>query len=143
MLIEEKDFPVSTSNTDSLSQLLRLAEAVGGSQTAPTTCQIHRSRVKVFRVTRSLSCPPLNPALEYHYAQTRRQFFHGAGLKLGGLALASTLASVRSAASKEQVSPPLPGLPISHPSEALIYLHMNGAPSQQICSTTSRSCEVL
>ena len=30
----------------------------------------------------------MNPALEYHNLQTRRRFFQGAGLKLGGIALA-------------------------------------------------------
>ena len=56
----------------------------------------------------------MNPALEYHYAHTRRQFFQGAGLKLGGLALAS-IAGERAlgaaAPSKEQVNPGLPGFP--------------------------------
>src|SRR3954463_13277715 len=76
----------------------------------------------------------MNPALEYHYAQTRRQFFQGAGLKLGGLALAS-IAGERvfgaAATARTQVSPPLPGLPHFAPkAKRLIYLHMNGAPSQ-------------
>jgi hypothetical protein len=75
----------------------------------------------------------LNPALEYHYAQTRRQFFQGAGLKLGGLALASIAGerALSAAPSKEQVNPGLPGFPNFAPkAKRLIYLHMNGAPSQ-------------
>src|SRR3954469_13132698 len=79
----------------------------------------------------------MNPALEYHYAQTRRQFFQGAGLKLGGLALASIMgerafgAASSTTSRSAQVSPPLPGLPHFAPkAKRLIYLHMNGAPSQ-------------
>src|SRR5687767_6204407 len=53
--------------------------------------------------------PSMNPALEYHFSQTRRQFFQGAGLKLGGLAVASIMgqrafgAATMAPASKEQV----------------------------------------
>src|SRR5690349_4540365 len=77
----------------------------------------------------------MNPALEYHYAQTRRQFFHGAGLKLGGLALASIMGErtlgAAAAPAKQRVHPALPGLPNFAPkAKRLIYLHMNGAPSQ-------------
>ena len=72
----------------------------------------------------------MNPILEYHRAQTRRQFFAGAGLKVGGLALAG-LANELQASAGEQVHPPLPGFP-HFPAKAkrLIYLHTNGAPSQ-------------
>ena len=30
----------------------------------------------------------MNTLLDFHESQTRRQFFHGSGLKLGGLGLA-------------------------------------------------------
>ncbi|CAN5808962.1 DUF1501 domain-containing protein [soil metagenome] len=75
----------------------------------------------------------MNPAFEYHYAQTRRQFFHGAGLKLGGLALASVMGehTLGAATNGTQVHPALPGFPNFAPkAKRLIYLHMNGAPSQ-------------
>ncbi|MFZ4766925.1 MAG: DUF1501 domain-containing protein [Roseimicrobium sp.] len=75
----------------------------------------------------------MNPALDYHFAQTRRQFFHGAGLKLGGLALASLLSerAAHGAAAEALVHPALPGFPHHAPkAKRLIYLHMNGAPSQ-------------
>ena len=66
--------------------------------------------------------------------QTRRQFFGGAGLRLGGLALASLVgrsAHLGAASSTAQVHPPLPGLPHFAPkAKRLIYLHMNGGPSQ-------------
>ncbi len=74
----------------------------------------------------------MDPALEYHQHSTRRQFFQGAGLKLGGLAMAGLMGSgERVAASSAQVHPPLPGFPHFAPrASRLIYLHMNGAPSQ-------------
>ena len=77
----------------------------------------------------------MNPAFEYHQLQNRRQFFQGAGLKLGGLALAQIAGQRALAASKsdvnEDVHPTLPGFPHFAPkAKRLIYLHMNGAPSQ-------------
>ncbi|MCA9129489.1 MAG: DUF1501 domain-containing protein [Planctomycetales bacterium] len=82
----------------------------------------------------------MNPINEFVREATRRQFFAGAGLKVGGVALASLLAQRGSSirASDEPASsnaarmhPPLAGLP-HFPAKAkrLIYLHMNGAPSQ-------------
>ena len=76
----------------------------------------------------------MNPALEYHNLQTRRRFFKGAGLQVGGIALAQLLGH-RSLAAKplgqEGVHPALPSLPHFAPkAKNLIYLHMNGAPSQ-------------
>ncbi|NNE90255.1 MAG: DUF1501 domain-containing protein [Verrucomicrobiales bacterium] len=76
----------------------------------------------------------MNPALEYHNQITRRRFFEGAGLKVGGLALA-TLTGGKQAFSNSipggQVHQPLPGFPHFAPkAKRLIYLHMNGAPSQ-------------
>jgi hypothetical protein len=77
------------------------------------------------------------PHLAYHQAQTRRQFFGHTGLRLGGLALAwlgSGLPLSRLAAAgtpAERVHPSLPGLPHFAPkAKNLIYLHMNGGPSQ-------------
>lgn len=77
----------------------------------------------------------MNLALEYFRAQSRRQFFQGAGLKVGGLALATLAGQTQSIAAtssvSDQVHPPLPGFP-HFPAKAkrLIYLHMNGAPAQ-------------
>jgi len=79
----------------------------------------------------------MNPFLEYHHQQTRRQFFQGSGLRLGGLALAWLAAgskgsrALASADNASRVHPPLPGLPHFAPkAKRLIYLHMNGGPSQ-------------
>ena len=77
----------------------------------------------------------MNPAFEYHQLQNRRQFFQGAGLKLGGLALAQIAGQRALAAAKTEVNgdvhPALPGFPHFAPkAKRLIYLHMNGAPSQ-------------
>ncbi|MFO0797810.1 MAG: DUF1501 domain-containing protein [Gemmataceae bacterium] len=65
-----------------------------------------------------------------HLDPTRRQFFGTSGLGLGSAALA--LLSGRAAAQPAaRVHPPLPGLPHHAPTaKAVIYLHMNGAPSQ-------------
>ncbi len=75
----------------------------------------------------------MNPAYEYHQLQNRRQFFQGAGLKMGGIALAQLLGqrAVAKAAPATQMHPAMPGLPHFAPkAKNLIYLHMNGAPSQ-------------
>lgn len=78
----------------------------------------------------------MNPLFDYQLLETRRQFFGDTGLRLGGLALALLGAKgagskVRAAAAPERVHPPLPGLPHFAPkAKNLIYLHMNGAPSQ-------------
>jgi hypothetical protein len=75
----------------------------------------------------------MNTILDYHQQQTRRQFFHGAGLKLGGLGLAMCMGDkmLGAAPSGGQVHPALPGLPHFAPkAKRMIYLHMNGAPSQ-------------
>ena len=65
----------------------------------------------------------------------RRQFFAGAGLSAGSIALAMMggLPGMLGAASKkgERVHPSQPGLPHFAPkAKRLIYLHMNGGPSQ-------------
>ncbi len=74
----------------------------------------------------------MNPALEYHNELTRRRFFEGAGLKVGGLALSTLLGKNAFAApSAAGVHGALPGFPNFAPkAKRLIYLHMNGAPSQ-------------
>jgi hypothetical protein len=74
----------------------------------------------------------MNPFLEHQLLQTRRQFFGDSGLRLGGIALASILASQqRSRAASSTVHPALPGLPhFAGKAKAVIYLHMNGGPSQ-------------
>ena len=77
----------------------------------------------------------MNPAIEFHNLQNRRTFFQGAGLKLGGIALAQlagkqAFANLANAPS-EDMHPALPGFPNFKPkAKNLIYLHMNGAPAQ-------------
>ncbi len=63
---------------------------------------------------------------------TRRQFFGTSGLRLGGLAMALLARPARTqAAEVARVHPPLPGFPHHAPkAKAVIYLHLNGAPSQ-------------
>ena len=76
----------------------------------------------------------MNPISEHRLSLTRRQFFGATGLRLGGAALALLAAkSARAAAPQlaERVHPPLPGFPHHAPkAKAVIYLHMNGGPSQ-------------
>ena len=76
------------------------------------------------------------PLHDFTALQTRRQFFHGAGLSMGALALNWLLGSRSAAAAAlpsygSKVHPALPGLPHLAPTaKRMIYLHMNGAPSQ-------------
>ena len=75
----------------------------------------------------------MNPAHEFHILQNRRQFFQGAGLKAGGIALASMLGRQASGDVSKPVNmyPALSGFPHFAPkAKRLVYLHMNGAPSQ-------------
>ena len=78
----------------------------------------------------------MNPVNEFFQQQNRRQFFQGAGLKMGGIALASMLgqrawSALTGAGAGEDMHPALPDLPHFAPkAKRLIYLHMNGAPSQ-------------
>ena len=74
----------------------------------------------------------MNPLLEHQILQTRRQFFGQTGLRLGGLAMTWLLGQqAAKAAATSQVHPALPGLPHFKPkAKAVIYLHMNGGPSQ-------------
>ena len=75
----------------------------------------------------------MHPLLERAQHLTRRQFFGSTGLRLGGAALALLAGRSASAAVAEptRVHPPLPGFPHFAPkAKAVIYLHMNGGPSQ-------------
>ncbi len=75
----------------------------------------------------------MHPLLEQAQNLTRRQFFGSTGLRLGGAALALLAGRSAIAASAEPtaVHPPLPGFPHFAPkAKAVIYLHMNGGPSQ-------------
>ena len=76
----------------------------------------------------------MNPLNEFLLAHTRRQFFRAAGLSAGSIALASLSRDALCAPTKSlgaRVHPALAGLPHHAPkAKRLIYLHMNGAPSQ-------------
>jgi Protein of unknown function (DUF1501) len=82
----------------------------------------------------------MSPWNEYQLNLTRRQFFAQQGVRLGGLALATLAGSQMSSANENspvaaptagRVHPPLPGLPHFPPTaKSIIYLHMNGGPSQ-------------
>lgn len=77
----------------------------------------------------------MNPFFEHQLLQTRRQFFGQTGLRLGGLALASMLGGTKSAraasTASSAVHPALPDMPhFGGKAKAVIYLHMNGGPSQ-------------
>lgn len=78
----------------------------------------------------------MDPLFAHDLLQTRRQFFGHAGLRLGGLALAGLVgrahgASTANASGAARVHPALAGFPHFAPkAKRLIYLHMNGGPSQ-------------
>ena len=73
----------------------------------------------------------MHPLFEQQLLQTRRQFFGQTGVRLGGLAMASLLGGPSAQAASSQVHPALPGLPhFPGKAKAVIYLHMNGGPSQ-------------
>lgn len=82
----------------------------------------------------------MDPASDYLLQQTRRQFFGTTGVRLGGAALGLLAASARGAAPvsrvpagvpTDRIQPPLKGLPHFAPkAKSIIYLHMNGGPSQ-------------
>src|SRR3954469_13147161 len=80
----------------------------------------------------------MNPCHDYLNHLTRRQFFAGAGLAMGGLALNLLTPRLRGATpasltpgAPAPIHPPLPGLPHFAPTaKRIIYLHMNGGPSQ-------------
>jgi uncharacterized protein (DUF1501 family) len=78
----------------------------------------------------------MNPLLEFAQHQTRRQFFASAGLRAGSIALAAMMprlafGAAQAAGPSGSVHPALPGFPHFKPrAKHLIYLHMNGGPSQ-------------
>ncbi len=78
----------------------------------------------------------MNPAHEYLNHLTRRQFFAGAGLAMGGVALSALAPRLVGATARQnpldaRIHPPLAGFPHFAPkAKRIIYLHMNGGPSQ-------------
>lgn len=73
----------------------------------------------------------MQPTLDDVRLATRRQFLQSSGLGIGGIALSSLLQETGLGGNSDQVHPALPGLPHFAPrAKRLIYLHMNGAPSQ-------------
>src|SRR6185503_534101 len=78
----------------------------------------------------------MNPCHEYLNNLTRRQFFAGAGLAMGGVALNWLAPRLHGAvlgknALNARVHPAQPGFPHFAPTaKRIIYLHMNGGPSQ-------------
>ncbi len=74
----------------------------------------------------------MNPCHDYLNHLTRRQFFAGAGLAMGGVALNWLAPRLRAApAPGTLIHPPMPGFPHFAPkAKRVIYLHMNGGPSQ-------------
>ena len=74
----------------------------------------------------------MSPFDELNLIQTRRQFFRGAGLSLGGVGLGALICREAAAnAGSKIMHPALDGLPHFAPkAKAVIYLHMNGGPSQ-------------
>ncbi len=75
----------------------------------------------------------MDPRLEADLLWSRRQFFAGSGVRLGAVAMAA-LAGSRGhlqASTAQAMNPALPGLPHFAPkAKSIIYLHMNGGPSQ-------------
>src|SRR4051812_10423386 len=85
----------------------------------------------------------MDPLSQHELLTTRRQFFGDVGLRFGGGAMAMLLGqsvALRRACAEPAtpptsptgpVHPPLPGFPNHRPrARAVIYLHMNGGPSQ-------------
>ena len=73
----------------------------------------------------------MSPLLERLRHLTRRQFFGSSGLSCGGIAMALMGRQAKAAPAPAREHPALPGLPHHKPTaKAIIYLHMNGAPSQ-------------
>ncbi len=78
----------------------------------------------------------MNPLEDFRLVQNRRNFFGQTGLRLGGVTMAMMAAdraitADAPARSAEQVHPPLAGFPHFAPkARSIIYLHMNGGPSQ-------------
>lgn len=77
----------------------------------------------------------MHPVFEHDLLLSRRQFFGDTGLRVGGAALAMLLGNHASGSADSRLAtrmqPPLAGLPhFTSQAKSLIYLHMNGAPSQ-------------
>ena len=75
----------------------------------------------------------MDPIQQHQLLATRRQFFGHSGLRLGGVALAWLMGQdkARAVAQAGPAHPALPGFPHFAPrAKRLVYLHMNGAPSQ-------------
>src|SRR5688572_8625740 len=78
----------------------------------------------------------MNPLFQHQLLQTRRHFFGNLGLRFGGLAMAMMAGNpVRPAfAAPGNIAPafpPIEGLPHFPPiAKSVIYLHMNGGPTQ-------------
>src|SRR5688572_26045281 len=79
----------------------------------------------------------MDPILQHHLLQTRRQFFGDLGIRLGGASLAMLLGQSLAPSTQAsplvggRVHPALPGLPHFQPrAKSIIYFHMNGGPSQ-------------
>lgn len=75
----------------------------------------------------------MQPIQDYLQLTQRRQFFASSGLSLGGLAYSMLRGadSAQASSGNAPVHPALPGLPHFAPrAKHIIYLHMNGAPSQ-------------
>ena len=73
----------------------------------------------------------MDPLETYARDLTRRQFFGSTGVRLGGVALAMLAAEQAARAGGSKPHPALPGFPHHRPTaKSVIYLHMNGGPSQ-------------
>ena len=73
----------------------------------------------------------MDPFFDFLRGETRRQFLGASGLRLGGVALAGLLGRNQAVAAGPTVHPTLGGFPHHSPkAKHIIYLHMNGAPSQ-------------
>ncbi len=76
----------------------------------------------------------MHPLREHLANLTRRQFFGNSGFRLGGVAaamLAGQPAAKAEGSPPNRINPALPGFPHFPPTaKAVIYLHMNGGPSQ-------------
>lgn len=81
----------------------------------------------------------MTPFREFSTLQSRRAFLYNAGLSAGGIALAALKPGAMAAAKSpgtiagygSSVHPSLPGLPhFAAKAKRIIYLHMNGGPSQ-------------
>jgi hypothetical protein len=73
----------------------------------------------------------MNPLIQRLQHLSRRQFFGTSGLSCGGIAMAMLGQQAAAKDAPRREHPALPGFPHHKPTaKAIIYLHMNGAPSQ-------------